>query len=79
MFFGVPHKGSDIADKASTFLSILARVFNVNKHNVEDLETKSQRFANISSAFGSVQSGQNIPVISFYETVKYNHALGVVS
>ena len=79
MFFGVPHKGADIADKASKFLSILAPVFNVNKNNVIDLQPKSQRFANISSEFGSVQSTNNIPVISFYETEKYNRALGVVS
>ena len=79
MFFGVPHKGANIAHKASRFLSILAHVFNVNKNNVEDLEPKSQRFANISSEFGIVQSEQNIPVISFYETVKYDHTLGVVS
>ena len=79
MFFGVPHKGAEIADKASKFLSILAHVFNVNKNNVKDLEPKSQRFANISSEFRSVQSTQNIPVISFYETVEYNRTLGVVS
>ena len=79
MFFGVPHKGADIADKASKFLSILAPVFNVNKNNVTDLKRKSQRFANISSEFRSVQAMQNIPVISFYETVEYNHTLGVVS
>ena len=79
MFFGVPHKGAEIADTASKFLSILAHVFNVNKNNVKDLKTKSQRFANISSEFGSVQSTQNIPVISFYETVEYNHTLGIVS
>ena len=79
MFFGVPHKGADIADKASKFLSILAPVFNMNKNNVTDLKPKSQRFANISSQFRSVQSIQNIPVISFYETVEYNRTFGVVS
>ena len=79
MFFGVPHKGAEIADKASKFLSILAHVFNVNKNNVKDLEPKSQRFVNFSSEFRSVQSEQNIPVISFYETVEYNHTLGTVS
>ena len=79
MFFGVPHKGAEIADIASKFLSVLASVFNVNKNNVTDLKPKSQRFANISSTFRSVQSTQNIPVISFYETVEYKHILGVVS
>ena len=79
MFFGVPHAGADIADKASKFLSILSLVFNVNKSNVKDLRPKSQRFANISSEFRSVQSKYSIPVISFYETVQYNHTLGLVS
>ena len=79
MFFGVPHKGAEIADKASKFLSVLAPVFNVNKNNVKDLKPKSQRFANISSEFRGVQSTYNVPVISFYETVEYNHALGIVS
>ena len=78
MFFGVPHKGADIADKASMLLSILARIFNVNKNNVKDLKPKSQRFANISSQFRSVQATHNIPVISFYETKEYSH-FGVVS
>ena len=79
MFFGVPHKGADIADEASKFLSLLAPIFNVNKNNVKDLKPKSQRFANITSEFRDVQSTYNVPVISFYETVKYNHVLGVVS
>lgn len=79
MFFGVPHKGAEVAHTASGFLSMLAPVFNVNKNNIKDLEPKSQRFANISSEFRGVQSSRNIPVISFYETVKYNHTLGLVS
>lgn len=79
MFFGVPHKGAEIATKASKFLSLLGHVFNVNRNNVQDLEPKSQRFANISSEFRSVQSEHNIPVYSFYETVKYNQAIGLVS
>ena len=79
MFFGVPHKGANIAAKASKFLSLLGHVFNVNKNNVQDLEPKSQRFANISSEFRSVQSEHNIPVVSFFETVKYNHTVGLVS
>lgn len=79
MFFGVPHKGADIADKASGFLSVLGNIFNVNRNNIRDLRPKSQRFANISSQFRSVQSEHNIPVISFFETVKYNHTVGIVS
>ena len=79
MFFGVPHSGADIASTASKFLSALSLVFNVNKNNVRDLEAKSTRFANISSTFGMVREEHGIPVISFYETVKYSRALGIVS
>ena len=79
MFFGVPHQGAEVADIASRFLSILGPIFNVNNNNVKDLKPKSQRFANITSEFRSVQSTQSIPVISFVETVKYNHTLGIVS
>ena len=79
MFFGVPHRGADIADVASKFLSVLGLVFNVNKNNVQDLKPNSQRFANISSQFQSVQQDRNIPVLSFYETVRYNHTVGLVS
>lgn len=79
MFFGVPHKGADIADIASRILSGLGRVFNVNSNNIQDLKPKSQRFANTSSEFRSIQSQHSIPVISFFETVKYSHALGLVS
>lgn len=79
MFFGVPHKGADIADMALRFLSVLSHVFNLNKNNVRDLKPKSQRFANISSEFRNVQSDHNIPVFSFFETVKYNHTFGLVS
>ena len=79
MFFGVPHKGADVAATASRFLSLLGHVFNVNKKQIQDLKPKSQRFANISSQFRAVQSEHNIPVISFFETVKYNHTIGLVS
>ena len=78
LFFGVPHKGADIADKALAFLSVLSLVFDVNKSNIKDLKSKSQRFANISSEFRAVQTEQNFPVISFFETVKYKHH-GLVS
>ena len=79
MFFGVPHRGADVASTASKFLSVLGHVMNVNTNNIKDLKPKSQRFANISSQFRTVRSEHAIPVISFFETVKYNHTLGLVS
>ena len=79
LFFGVPHKGAEIADTASGFLSILSKVFNVNKNNVQDLRAQSQRLANISSEFRMVQEQLEIPIFSFYETVEYSRTLGLVS
>ena len=78
LFFGVPHKGANIADKALGFLNVLSLAFNVNKSNIKDLKSKSQRFANISSEFRAVQTEQDFPVISFFETVKYKRH-GLVS
>ena len=79
MFFGVPGRGTETADKASTVLKILSNVFNVNRHDVYDLGNKSQRLANIASEFRTIRHEHKIPVISFFETVKYNHAFGLVS
>ena len=79
MFFGVPHKGAEVAETALKFLSMLAPILNINKNKIKDLKPKSQQFANISSEFRSIQLTRNIPVISFYETVKHSHALGLVS
>ena len=77
MFFGVPHKGAEIAYKASGFLSALGLVFNVNKNNIRGLKPKSQRLANISSEFRSIQSQPRIPIVSFYETEEYNKGVGI--
>lgn len=79
MFFGVPNRGADIADTASSILKLLSRVFNVNKNVVRDLEHKSQRLANLASEFRQIRNERIIPVISFFETVKYNSFLGLVS
>ena len=78
LFFGVPHTGAEFADRAFAFLNVLSFVFDVNKSNIKDLESKSQRFAKTSSEFRAVQTEQEFPVISFFETVKYKHH-GVVS
>ena len=79
LFFGVPHRGTDVADTASKFLNALSKVFNVNRNNISDLRAKSQRLANVSSEFRRVQFELDIQVMSFYETVEYNRTLGLVS
>lgn len=78
MLFGVPNKGSELADTASRILSLLNTVFNVNRRVVHDLEYKSQQLANIATEFRLVRHQRNIPVISFFETQKYNKSLGVI-
>lgn len=79
MFFGVPNQGSETADTASGFLSVLSTVFNVNKHFVNDLKSKSQRLANIAMEFRTVRHEHYINVISFFETRRYKYALDLVS
>lgn len=79
MLFGVPNKGSDVADSASRILNLLATVFNVNRHIVEDLQSKSHKLAEIAAQFRQIRYEHNIPVISFYEKQKYSSVLGLVS
>lgn len=80
MFFGVPNRGADVAGTASSILGLLNRVFfSVNRNVVSDLESKSQRLANLASEFRQIRKEHNIPVISFYETVKYSNFFGLVS
>jgi len=79
MFFGVPNRGTERADTASSILKVLNTVFSVNRNVVRDLEYKSQRLANISMEFRTIRHTHSIPVISFFETVRYNYALGLVS
>ena len=78
MFFGVPNRGADIARTASSILTLLNTVFNVNRNVVHDLESKSQQLANLASEFRQIRKEHNIPVISFYETVTYS-TVGLVS
>ncbi|MCJ1265967.1 hypothetical protein MMC22_005849 [Lobaria immixta] len=78
MFFGVPNCGADIAGTASSILTLLNSVFNVNRNVVRDLESKSQQLANFADEFRLVRKEHNIPVISFYETVRYSYALGLI-
>lgn len=78
MFFGVPNRGAELAGTASSILTLLSNVFNVNRNVVHDLESKSQRLANLASEFRQIRKEHNIPVICFFETVTYNNTLGLV-
>lgn len=79
MFFGVPNLGTEYATDAASILRVLNTVFNVNRNVVQEITSKSQRLANIASEFRQIRNEHNIPVISFYETVRFNYALGLVS
>ncbi|KAL9609317.1 MAG: hypothetical protein Q9167_005904 [Letrouitia subvulpina] len=78
LFFGVPHKGASIAKVATAFLKWFSKAFNINNHNVRDLEPKSERLARVSSEFATTQSNLEIPVMSFYETLALNHTVGLI-
>lgn len=79
MFFGVPNRGTEIANGAEKILTVLNTVFSVNRNVIRELKNKSQRLANIASEFRQIRNEHKIPVISFFETEKYNYALGLVS
>lgn len=79
MFFGVPNLGTELADGAAKILTVLSTVFNVNRNVLLDLTSKSQRLANIAGEFRQIRHEHKIPVISFFETEKYNSASGLVS
>ncbi|MCJ1469868.1 hypothetical protein MMC07_008512 [Pseudocyphellaria aurata] len=78
MFFGVPNRGAELAATASSILTLLNKVFNVNKNVVQDLHSKSQQLANLASQFREVRNQHDIPVISFFETEKFSNALGLI-
>ena len=71
VFFGVPHRGSDVAywgAFAANLLKIMQLGFGTNTRSVKDLERNSATFANISQQF--IERGANLPIRTFYETEK---------
>jgi hypothetical protein len=71
VFFGVPHRGSDIAfwgNFAANLLKITQLGFGINTSFVEALKRNSTTFADISQQFSEL--GANLPIRTFYETEK---------
>lgn len=68
VFFGVPHRGADLAYWAS-FATALAKNltlgFTGNINHVEALKRNSQAFAKISQLF--VERAANVQIRTFYE------------
>jgi hypothetical protein len=71
VFFGVPHRGSDVAywgNFAANLLKITQLGFSTNTSFVEALKRNSETFADISQQF--IERGANLPIRTFYETEK---------
>lgn len=70
-FFGVPHRGSDLA-YWSTFAARLLKTVQLglgtNKSYVEALRKNSQTFADISQSF--TERAEPLKIRTFYETEK---------
>ena len=73
MFFGTPHRGSNLAPWAKTFAGLLEFAsFNTstNTQLARDLEPSSKKLRRISDTFHGLCSRDQHPVISCYETNK---------
>jgi hypothetical protein len=69
IFFGVPHRGADVAywgSFAANLLKITQLGFGTNTSFVEALRRNSATFADISEQF--IERGANLPIRTFYET-----------
>lgn len=76
VFFGVPHRGSDIASLgkfAAKLLEVAQLGFGTNTAFVEALTRNSDTFAHISQQF--IERGADIPIRTFYETDKLGNQL----
>jgi hypothetical protein len=76
VFFGVPHRGSDVAywgNFAANLLKITQLGFGTNTSFVKVLKRNSTAFAEISQQF--IGCGANLPIRTFYETEKFMNQL----
>ena len=72
VFFGVPHRGSDIAywgNFAANLIKVIQLGFSTNTSFVRALKRNSAAFADISTRFS--ECGANLPIRTFYETEKF--------
>jgi hypothetical protein len=71
VFFGVPHRGTDLAywaTFASRIIQAMQLDFGTNPHFVTDLQKNSRTFADISKQF--IERGDMLKIRTFYETEK---------
>jgi hypothetical protein len=75
VFFGVPHRGSDVAywgNFAANVLTVAQLGFGTNSRFVYALQRNSRTFAEISQQF--IERGSKLDIRTFYETEKM-HAM----
>jgi hypothetical protein len=71
VFFGVPHRGSEVAYWGSFVANIMAITqlgFRSNTKFIDALRRNSKQFSDISQQF--VEPGSRLNIRSFYETEK---------
>ena len=71
VFFGVPHRGSDLAywsTFAARLLNTVQLGFGTNTSFVEALKRNSKTFADISQSF--IERAEHLKIRTFYETEK---------
>ena len=76
VFFGVPHRGSDLAywsTYAARLISTVQLGLGTNKSFVEALTRNSQTFADISQSF--TERAAPLKIKTFYETEKLHGLL----
>lgn len=76
VFFGVPHRGSDVAYwglYAANLLKYAQLGFGTNTKFVEALDRNSHEFADICDQF--IERGANLKIRTFYETEKMGNQL----
>jgi hypothetical protein len=76
VFFGVPHRGADLAYWA-TFASMILQTMQLglgtNPNFVTDLQRNSRTFSDISKQF--IERGDKLKIRTFYETEKLHGQL----
>ena len=79
LFFGTPHRGSEMADLATTFGRILkagSLGTNTNTQLSKDLEADARILESINTSF--IPRTANLRILTFFETVKMDYIKALV-
>jgi hypothetical protein len=69
VFFGVPHRGSQLSNWGTVVANIVSVFKSVSTTNLEVLRKDSNELLDISQHF-EPSVGENLRIMSFYETLK---------